>query len=624
MPVEIEEALRKHPDVARAAVFERHPGGGDARLTAYVVARAGRRVSAAELRAFLMGGMPEDAVPTVFGFLEELPLQADGAVDRGRLELIEPAGAPAPNDQPAGELELTLAGIWAEALERRRVGRDEEFLALGGDRRAAEGIAERVRESFGVGLHARDLARTPTIASMAERLERVGGHSCLEGPAIARVARAGPVPCSFAQERIWPTSRDPETAIGYTIASDNRLRGPLSVAALRLALEDVVRAHEILRTTFVERDGVPLQVIRQHEPMDIPLINLGGDAPAARAREMLLRLADEPFDLERGPMIRMQVVRIADDDHHLLRSSHHLLSDRGAWQVFFRDLAWAYQARLHGGPPFSLDGRPGFADFARWERDRLGPGTQLARQEAEWWMRVLERERPVQPLPFERAEPEPEAAAEDGWVIDWLDLDESRALDRAGRSVGASYYASRLAVFMALFGLETDCEEVQIGTYASNRRTPEAQSMIGFFSNVITLIAPFDRRLSFQSWLARVMMTLADAGARRQVPYERICAELRESGSEPPEIRALFQIYERWEVDFGDVEAEPPDYWFPGVPWGFTFVVDPRRDRDRCVARFDPRIYDPAAVRLFVDRFRRLAARVAAEPERPLGELLLA
>lgn len=518
-------------------------------------------------------------------------------------------------------LERRLTEIWGGVLGQTAPGRDQNFFALGGDERSAEEITAVIREDFGVELRARDFARTPTVASMAERIERLGSAGAA-GAGIARAPRGGPLPCSFSQERIWPYSHDAATAAQYTIASENLLLGPLSVAALRRALEDVVCAHEMLHTTFVERDGVPLQVIQPPGPIDVPLINLGGTDPGARAEELWLQQGAEPFDLEHGPLLRMQLVRVAEDHHRLLRSSHHLLSDRASWRIFFTDLARAYEARRRGEKPSTRSERLDYADFAIWERERISPDGARFRQEVEWWRSHFDRERPRQVLPFERAEPAPDTPAEEGRIPFGIGPEESRALDAVGRSVGATAYASRLAIFAGLLGLETGVEEVQLGGYATNRRTAEAQSVFGFFSNMITLILPFDPGLSFRDWLVRVMETVADAGARRQVPYELLSEELRRDGVEPPEITVLFNMYDDWgDVGFERIEAPPPRYWFPGMPWGFTLIVDRSREEDGCKATFDARIYEPAKVRRFVERFSRLLVRAGDEPDRTLAEL---
>ena len=613
---EIEDALRAHPGIVSAAACLRRGGRDSPQLTAYIVTRPGGGIRAAELRAALGASFPDRLVPRVYGFVDELPRRPDGGIDRDRLAEIEPVGAPDPGGPPANEVERRLAEIWAEVLGRNPEGRDEEFSALGGDPAAAERIADAVSVGFGVELAPRDLARAPTVAAMADRLERLGGEG-IDGSRIPRVPRNGPLPCSLAQERIWPLSSHP----GNVITTENRLRGPLSVAAMRAALEDLVRAHEMLRTTFVERDGVPLQVIHPPTPLDIPLINLGPPDPDARARELVRQQSEESLDLEHGPLIQMRLLRVAEDDHRVVRTIHHLLSDRASGQIFFRDLARAYEARLRGGEPFSLGDRPQYADFAVWERARLRSDGRRYQREVKWWRRQLEPERAPQPLPFERVEPNPEAVAEEGAIEGRIEDEVSLALDEVSRPMGATFYASRLAVFAALLGLETGVEEVQLGSYASNRRAPEAQSMFGFFTNPISLIIPFEPRLSFRGWLARVMTTVADAGARRQVPYEHLCEELRRSGAEPPELRALFQVYDRWDVEFGDLVAEPSRYLFPGMPWGFSFVMDP--SRGRCASRFDPRIYDPDGVCQFLERYWDLAARVAARPDRPLGQLAL-
>jgi hypothetical protein len=402
-----------------------------------------------------------------------------------------------------------------------------------------------------------------------------------------------------------------------------RLRGPLDVEALRVAVQHVVDAHEALRTTFHERDGRPVQVIGAPPRIDIPIVELDGSQDSASAtEEALRRLAVEPFDLERGPLLRMWVARVSDDDHRLLRLNHHIVTDWVSWRVLFEDLARAYEAHRRGEPLPETGERLQYADFAAWERRRLRADGPLYRDQLEWWRRAVEPEWPSLRLPFSRPAEVTDVRETDG-VIRWsAEPGEMEALDELARRGDTTLFVVALAALVAQLGLETGQEEIALGTYAMNRPLPEARSMFGFFSNPITLMMRFDAKLSFRRRLARVREVLVETRAHGEIPYDELSMELHRSGTPPPEISAMLLIRSRWPpLESAGVEFDAPRYVSLGMPWGFSLLIDPYRESERWKATFDARIHDPDAVRGFIDRYRRLVGAVLRKPRRRLTRL---
>jgi amino acid adenylation domain-containing protein len=621
---EVEAALASLPQVEAAAALAEPTRHGDARLTAYLVAGPNAHPAPAELRDALRATLSEASIPTAFAFVDELPLNAHGKIDRNRLADLAPipAAAGSGSTPPDGELERELSGIWAEALELDRVGRDDDFFDLGGDSLTAAEIGAGVHGSFGVELDMRAFAAHTTVAEMAELVERLRDGGTPESPRIERVPRDGPLPCSFAQERIWRFMRAPGATGSYTNASVTALHD-VDLEALRQALTGVVARHEPLRTTFVELEGRPHQIIHPASPLDIPLSDVSdADDPEEAALELLRTEAATPFDLERGPLVRFRLVRLAEGDHRILRVSQHLISDRHSWRIFFSELLTTYQAIRQGEPlPVTEDG-PQSADFAVWERRRLRPDGPRYRQEVAWWQGALDRPPAPLRLPFARPAPDSEAVPGDGNIWWGMDPDVAGTLDRLGREEGATHYALRLALFSALLALETGRDEITLGAYVDTRRTPETRSMFGYFANLITLILPFDPKASLRHWVAKARYVLVEASAHGELPYERVCDELLASGRVPPEIKAIFSGRAPIpELPFGMTELIPQASGLVTMPWGFSFNVDQGVETERCQVAFDAQLYDPEGVREFVDRYAAMAEVAGARPDDPLGDL---
>ncbi|HEU4456326.1 MAG TPA: amino acid adenylation domain-containing protein, partial [Longimicrobium sp.] len=312
-PGEVESVLAAHPRVRECVVLVRAEGG-EKRLVAYVTAE-GDAPSSTELRAHLRTRLPDYMVPSAFVALDALPLNANGKVDRRAL--------PAPEREdgsgyvaPRTATEEILAGIWAEVLRKERVGTADDFFALGGHSLLATRLVSRARPALGVELPLRAVFEHPTVAALAAEVDalRRGGARAL--PPIVRVPRGGALPLSFAQQRMWFIDQLHPGSAAYHIPAALRLTGALDTAALRRALDEVVRRHEVLRTTFRTEDGEAVQVIAPPAPVPFPEIDLRGVEIEKRER-MLLRLAAEeamrPFDLAAGPLLRATLVRLGEE-----------------------------------------------------------------------------------------------------------------------------------------------------------------------------------------------------------------------------------------------------------------------------------------------------------------------
>ncbi len=385
---EIEAALVSKPAVTAAAVAPRSTPRGDTALTAYVAPAEGCAPSPGALRRELRSTLPDHAVPTEFVFVDAVPLGPSGEPDRERLERLEPLEARGRVTGPVvhrSETERLVAEAWSEAFELDRVGREADFFELGGDSLTAAVIAAGVFDKLAVELDLRAFGDGVTVATMAAAVDRMRtGEPEEDGGARPRRApRSRPPPASLAQERMWRHAASSPDPSGYTIAIPVEIRGPLDVGALRRAVDWIVRRHEILRTTFTQHAGELRQLVHPYVPIELPLVDVSGEPdPARRADALLAEEASAPFDLERGPLLRLRLVRLGDEAHRLLRVNHHIISDGWSWQVFFEELAVLYPAFLRGGPPPLADELElQYGDFAVWEggdRTRRRPATGLS------------------------------------------------------------------------------------------------------------------------------------------------------------------------------------------------------------------------------------------------------
>ncbi|HEX8118473.1 MAG TPA: amino acid adenylation domain-containing protein, partial [Pyrinomonadaceae bacterium] len=478
---EIEAALRQHPAVADCVVAAREDEPGDKRLVAYVVAAAEGAPAASELRQHLREALPEYMVPAAYVTLDELPLSPNGKFDRRALPAPQQAGAEPGRDYvaPRTPVEEVVAAIYAELLNLERTGADDNFFELGGHSLLATQLISRLREVFKVEIVLRSIFEDATVAgvsaAVAEALRAAQG---LQLPLIEPAGRGGSLPLSFAQQRLWFIDQlDPDSP-AYNLSSAVLLSGHLDDDALRRTLSEIVRRHEALRTTFEEREGQPVQVIREAAPLDLEVEDLSGSAQAEEAARRLVEdEARTPFDLSAGPLVRARLLRLSEEEHVLAVTMHHIVSDGWSMGVLIREVVALYTAYVEGkGSPLA-ELPVQYADYAAWQREHLA-GEALERQ-LEYWRKQLGGGLPTLELPTDRPRPATRRMAGATERAEMSGVGE--ALRDLSRREGVTPFMVLLAAWQVLLARYSGQEDIVVGADVANRNRGETEGLIGFF-----------------------------------------------------------------------------------------------------------------------------------------------
>ncbi|HEX8245511.1 MAG TPA: amino acid adenylation domain-containing protein, partial [Longimicrobium sp.] len=447
-PGEVETALAAHPAV-REAVVTAWDDRGEKRLAAYVVPE-GAAPGTAELREHLRGRVPEYMVPDAFTFLPGLPHTPNGKVDR--LALPEPKAereGAAEYVPPRTPDEAALARIWSEVLGVERVGIRDDFFELGGHSLLATQIVARVREQLGVELPLGTLFAMPNVEELARQL----ADAASPVPSDTRIPRAPrdrPLPLSFPQETVWFFQHLKPDMRSYNFQATVRIRGALDPEALRSALQEIVRRHEIFRTTFHEVDGAPAQVVHEPWTVNLPRVDLRHLQGDEQRVELDARLQAEfrrPFRFDALPLVRWTLFRVGDDEHVLLAIEQHLVHDGWSFGVFLHELAALYAAFAEGRPSPLAPLDVQFADYAVWQRAWMR-GAEAARQ-LEYWKGQLAGLPPVLELPADR--PRPAEMSFLGRSLRYrLPPELVRAAQAFSRRQGVTLYVTLMAAYQAL------------------------------------------------------------------------------------------------------------------------------------------------------------------------------
>ncbi|HZI20311.1 MAG TPA: non-ribosomal peptide synthase/polyketide synthase [Pyrinomonadaceae bacterium] len=629
---EVEAALLRHEAVAEAVVVARGEGA-EKSLAAYVVFAVGAAAAAAELRERLRRELPEYMIPSAFVTLDALPLTPNGKVDRKALPAPEQAASESAWDGPVTPTEEIIAGIWGELLGVSRFGAEEDFFELGGHSLLATQMAWRVKATFGLEFGLREVFERATVRRLARFIDarlRGGADAGAEGEVAAgprRDAGRERWPLSYAQQRLWFLDQLEPGLPAYHIPLAVRLRGELDLPALELTFGEIVRRHEALRTTFHVSGGEPVQVVSPGGQVGLPVTDLSGLPPEegeAAALRLIEAEALRPFDLASGPLVRVAVVRLSAEDHLVLVTMHHIVSDGWSLGVMMREVAALYQAFAQGLPSPLPELPVQYTDYAVWQREYLS-GERLEKQLA-YWRGRLGGELPQTHLLPDRPRP-PRNRHLGAYLSFTLPPDEVEPLQRFGARAGATLFMTLLTGFQLLLARYADQDDVIVGTPIANRQRPELEDLVGFFVNSLALRTRFEGDTSFEQALGRVREVTLGAYAHQDVPFEMLVEELqpeRDLSRNP-----LFQVM------FALNNVPRPEFRMPGLSLSW-------QEFTRSTARFDlevqltqqdgavvgslcynTELYDEATARRLVGHFRRLLAEAVSDPRQSVRTLPL-
>jgi amino acid adenylation domain-containing protein len=524
---EIENALRAQSDVMNAVVAVKPDATGDARLVAYVVMQSNTSFQPQDLRKVLAATLPAHMLPAAIIEVEEFPLSPTGKVDvealpnpaiaQPRVGTVEP---------PQGDAECQVAAVFCDVLGIECVGRHQRFFDLGGHSLKAAQVIARLRSAFDIELPLRAIFEEPTFAGLAHYIESHRSGLSAATAEIQPVNRDRDIPLSFAQQRLWFLDRLGARDGVYTIATALRLRGNLDESALERALDHIVARHEVLRTRFGGNDSQPYQVIDDLHSVRLARIDLSQrehGEQTVEAERIVRRDALAPFDLEVGPLLRAQLIRLGDRDHVLSFSMHHSISDGWSMGVFARELAALYNAGLDDKSA-RLPALPvQYADFSVWQREWL-QGENLRRQQ-EYWVEHLEGAPPVLELPIDHPRPAVQTfnGGRESLRIDATSIEN---LENFCRREDVTIFMTLCAAFNVLLFRYTSQDDFVIGTPIANRNRAEVENLIGFFANTLALRFRIDGEASFRGFLQQVRDVALGAYAHQDLPFEKLVEEL--------------------------------------------------------------------------------------------------
>jgi len=563
-PGEIETRLLAHEDIKEVSVISI----GEQWLCAYFTARKEKNIK--EMREFLSRDLPAYMIPAYFVQLERMPIGPGGKIDIKALPKPGEYGLDTGVEYvlPETEIENKLVGIWQELLARERIGIMDDFFDLGGDSILVNRCIARIREEMQVEIPLRKFFQRPFIKTLAEAIEKQERQATSIKPA----ERLGEIPLSFAQERLWFLQELDAGNVAYFVPRVVRMKGKPDVYLLERTFTEIIRRHEILRTVFPIVDGQPVQRIQPPYRFKIPVSDWSGLEKEDREQKVSIFLKEEgrrPFDFEQGPLLRVNLLKLKEEEHLFVLTEHHLVHDGWTQGVLLNEFIRIFTAysegREHDLPGLAIQ----YADYAIWQRSYL-QGERL-KERLDYWQEKLSGLIPILALPGDR--PRPAVMSGEGALLEFhLPFTLTGQLEEFSRENGATLFMTMLAAFKTLLYRYTGEEDLCAGTGIANRSHKEMEGMLGMVINTLPLRTHTPGELHFKQYLSHVKETCLETYQRQDTPFGKIVEALSRERS--LSYNPIFQVM------FSFMDTPGGDLFLPGL----ELRLEPTHNRS---AKFD-------------------------------------
>jgi amino acid adenylation domain-containing protein len=623
---EIESVLRQHAEVRESVVLAEEDGAREKRLVAYVMTEQG--IGKQQLRAYLKEKLPEYMLPAVVIPVKEIPLTANGKIDRNKLsqhgaqwdehEVREHQPIP-----PLDELEQMIEEVWTDLLKVDCIPTHESFFDAGGHSLLLMRMIFMLNAQFGVNLGLRGVLETPTIPGLAHMIASARRYTESNGNPILR-RHLTEAPASFAQRSLYFMKHIMLQDPVYNMPVAHRLRGKLDVTALQASVNAIVRRHEILRTHFREVEGEAVQVVEPEMPIRIETEDLSGVSALERENTLTRRLHEEArchFNLSRVPLLRLWLFRTAPDDYVLLIVMHHIIIDGWSLHVFYQELEALYAASPSGT---ELKAKPlpiQYSDYALWQRERLERGE--LDDEMHYWTNKLVGAPEVLTLEPDDDRPDPPNCV---GTTERFEFDEATtaALKHFALRSGVTLHMTLLAACAVLLHRISGQDEMVIGVPAANRSHEPLRELIGFFVNMLPIRIDLRGNPTLKELARRVKETALDAYAHQEMPFERLVEKLKPGRTlhRNPLFQVVFNMLSKDVGTFHlvDIDSTPVDVDISYAKFDLYFEIHERQRRLRG-RLIHSGLFAAGSGTDICLRFQQLIGQILLHEDCPIGDL---
>ncbi|MDR6224079.1 non-ribosomal peptide synthetase [Desmospora profundinema] len=605
-PGEIEAVLLEHPQVNDGVVCDWKDDRGETHLCAYVVwNESGSRD---ELEAHLRRKLPDYMIPSFILAIDAIPITPNGKVDRPALPAPERSERQAEYVPPATEMEKQLTGIWKQVLGIEPIGVTDHFFQIGGHSLKVIQLLSIIHQKLQVELPVHAIFEHPTIRQLAICLEE-NKRTSFQPIQPAPVQTCYPV--SSAQKRMFVLQKMEPDAIHYNLPGAVVMEGALDIKRLEQAIQQLMKRHESLRTSFEWVEGEPVQKIHSEVSFSLSI-------RSSTEREVKNRIKQfvRPFSLDQAPLFRVEMIQLEAHKHLLLIDLHHIITDGVSTDVMLSDLS-----KLYGGETLP-DLRIQYKDFAVWQQEWIR-SDDFHRQET-YWLKSFGNEIPVLELPTDSFRPEVQNFV--GSRLDFV-LNETltKSLKKLAEKTGTTLYMLLLAAYFLLLHKYSKQSEVIVGTPVAGRSHADVQSVMGMFVNTLAIRSRPEGDKRVIDFVQEVKREALAAYDHADYPFEMLVEKLSlaRDTSRNPLFQAMFtmQDFGSGLLRFDGVQVNPYELDYAVSKFDLSMVTREENGQIWGHLEYATSLFNRETIRRLKQHFEQIVKEIAACPEKTVQEV---
>ncbi|WP_396278709.1 bacitracin non-ribosomal peptide synthetase BacC [Bacillus paralicheniformis] len=603
---EIENQLLKIEGIDAAAVMAREDQAGGKYLCAYIV--ADKTAGVADVRKCLLKELPDYMVPSYFVKLDQLPLTANGKIDRKALP--EPSGtiSEATYEAPRNRTEEKLVSIWEDVLGIENIGISHNFFELGGHSLKAAALTAKLHKEMKIEVPLRQIFETPTIKDIGDFIE-----SMKESPyaSITQAEEKEYYALSSAQRRLYILNQIEPGGLSYNMPFAMKIAGDFDVDRFEDAFRQLIERHEALRTAFVVVDGEPVQKIEKEVDFKVKYGRLGQDRLEEKIKAFI-----KPFALEKAPLLRVEVLKASGDEHVLMFDMHHIISDGVSMAIFTRELAELYEGKTL--QPLTIQ----YKDFSEWQK-LFYQKDEIKRQE-DYWLNVFQGEVPVLNLPAD--EKRPQKRSIEGDIVQFeIDGETSAMLNKLAKENGATMYMLLLAGYTTLLAKYTGQEDIVVGSPIAGRHHSDLKHVIGVFINTLAMRNHPKGDMPFADYLKEVKETALKAYENQDYPFDELVEKLdvkRDMSRHPLfDTMLVLQNFDGDEADIDGLIFQPLQTEVNISKFDLTLTAAETNEGIQCVFNYSTKLFKRSTIERMAGHLINILKEAANDPQMPLSDV---
>ncbi|MTJ47693.1 non-ribosomal peptide synthetase/type I polyketide synthase [Dolichospermum sp. UHCC 0259] len=627
---EIESLINQHPQIQESIVIVREDVPGDKRIVAYIVFQSAARISEGEIRDYLSQKLPNHFLPAAYMRLDFLPLTPNGKIDRKALPIPEYKLLSSDNfTAPSTATEKIIATIWSQILGLERISIHDNFFALGGHSLLVVQVINAITQELSREISLRQFFQAATIAELAVIIDSSSENTPIYKMSIVpgQINRNSAV-LSFSQQRLWFLEQLEPGRADYHISSSYHCLGDLNISALQQALDTIIARHQVLRTTFTNEDGNPIQIINAARPGELQIFDLQNQPLSAQATEIQQLLSQEvqrPFNFSQDLMLRSCLLQISKTEYILLLVIHHIAADGWSMRILFQELSSLYTAFSQNLPSSLAELPIQYADFAQWQRQYLQG--DVLESSINYWKKHLTGAPELLSLPTDRPRP-PIQSFKGKAQSFFLPGQITQQLRLLGKEEKSTLFMIMLAAFNTLLSRYTNSQDIVVGTALGNRQHSETQDLIGFFVNTLALRTDVSGNPSFKELLGRVREVIVGSYEYQDLPFEKLIEVLqpRRDLSYAPIFQVMLILNEdilQEKVELNGLNINRWEVEKNAAQFDLTLNVNQMDTEILLQWEYNTDLFDDSTIERINGNFQTLLTNIIANPEKPISELPL-